>query len=436
MIRESTILVTIFLTILTVVIPRRYFLLPYILAACFIPTDQRIIVMGLDFTVLRILIAVGVLRILIYGEQSRIKLNKLDQILLAWALCSAAIYIIQWMNLKAVINRSGALFDIIGLYWLFRQKLRSYGDFRLACSLLAMSALILVPLVALEWSTGQNPFAVLGKAVTDIRAQRYRCQAAFPHSIMMGLFWATSVPLFIGLAVIEKKKLFYAMAAAAGIFLVAASASTTPILTLISIMAIMFLFKWRQHAGRAGLCLLALLTALHIVMQAPVWHLLARVNVVGASTGWHRYNLIDKAIEHFDQWAFIGCRSTEHWGSGLGDVTNQFILEGVRGGLITLLIFLAMIYLVLKALANLSVRCTGYKEQFLVWCLFSAIAGHCVAFFGVSYFGQISMLWYMMLAATALFIEYNCFLENSISPGRSKPLSASKYSLANASCSS
>ena len=370
--------------------------------------------MGLDFTVLRILIVAGVLRILICGEQRYIKWNKLDLMILTWAFCGALIYIIQWMNTKAIVNRSGVIFDIVGLYWLFRQKIRSWNDVRFVLTLFALSALILSPLVALEWSTGKNPFVNLGRAITKVRAEHYRCQAAFPHSIMLGLFWTTLVPLFVGLGLTENKRILYWIAVAAAVFIVVASASSTPILVLAVVLLCLSGFKWRQYTSRIGLSLLVLLTALHIIMRAPVWHLLARVNVIGASTGWHRYNLIDKAIEHFDEWMLIGCRNTDHWGFGLGDVTNQFILQGVRGGLITLLIFLVMIWLALKTLLTLSLRGKDDKEQFLIWCLFITIIAHCVAFMGVSYFGQITMLWYMMLAIVALLVEYKDSLESSV----------------------
>lgn len=370
--------------------------------------------MGLDFTVLRILIVAGVLRILICGEQRYIKWNKLDLMILTWAFCGALIYIIQWMNTKAIVNRSGVIFDIVGLYWLFRQKIRSWNDVRFVLTLFALSALILSPLVALEWSTGQNPFVNLGRVITKVRAEHYRCQAAFPHSIMLGLFWATLVPLFVGLGLTENKRILYWIAVAAAVFIVVASASSTPMLVLAVVLLCLSGFKWRRYTSRIGLSLLVLLTALHIVMRAPVWHLLARVNVIGASTGWHRYNLIDKAIEHFDEWMLIGCRNTDHWGFGLGDVTNQFILQGVRGGLITLLIFLVMIWLALKTLLTLSLLGKDDKEQFLIWCLFVTIIAHCAAFMGVSYFGQITMLWYMMLAIVALLVEYKDLLESSV----------------------
>ena len=287
--------------------------------------------------------------------------------------------------------------------------------------------MVLVPLVALEWSTGRNPFVILGRVMTNVRAEQYRCQAAFPHSIMLGLFWVALVPLFVGLGITQKKKAIYWIAAAASVFITMASASSTPVLVLAIILLGLLWFRWRRFTAKAGLCLAGLLAALHIVMRAPVWHLLARINVVGASTGWHRYNLIDKAIEHFDEWFLIGCRTTEHWGFGLGDVTNQYILEGVRGGFITLLIFLVIIYRVLKTLLNLSLQEKDSKEQFLIWCLFTMIIGHCVAFMGVSYFGQITMLWYMMLAIAGLLTEYESVLANA-----ADKVYSAKLSLANA----
>jgi hypothetical protein len=383
--------------------------------------------MGLDFTILRILVVAGVLRIMLYGEQRSVRWNILDMTILLWVFCGAFIYVIQWMSTRAIINRLGVIFDVVGLYWLFRQKICSWNDVKFVFTLLAISVVILVPLVALEWSTGRNPFVVLGKVMTNVRAERYRCQGSFPHSIMLGLFCATLVPLFVGLGITQNKRIFYWIAVTAAVFIIIASASSTPILVLVIVLLGLVWFKWRHLTGKTGLYLVALLIALHIVMQAPVWHLFARIDVIGGSTGWHRYNLIDKAIEHFGEWVFIGCRTTDHWGFGLGDVTNQYILEGVRGGFITLLLFLVMIYRVLKTLLHLSLQEKGSKERFLIWCLFTMIIGHCVAFLGVSYFGQITMLWYMMLAIAGLLAEYESFLANAADKAYS-----AKLSLANA----
>jgi hypothetical protein len=332
--------------------------------------------------------------------------------ILLWAFCGALIYVIQWGNSSAIINRSGFLFDVIGLYYLFRMHIQSWEDVKFLFTLLAYSAVLLLPLVIIEWSTGCNPFVVLGKVITNVRAQRFRCQAAFPHSIMLGLFWSTLVPVFIGFAITEKK-LIYWIATVCSLFIIVASASSTPILVLAVTLGCICLFNYRQYTKSLFTGLLLISISLHVVMNAPVWHLLARINVIGSSTGWHRYNLINQAIQHFNEWILIGCRNTESWGFGLGDVTNQFVLEGVRGGGITLVFFIMIIYKSSKTLLRLSFLEIDRGQSFLIWCFYSAMAGHCIAFLGVSYFGQIKMLWYIMLATTSLLLEYSYSLEES-----------------------
>jgi hypothetical protein len=405
MIYQTTILITVLLAILLFVVPKKYFLLPFILCACFVPADQRVIIFDLDFTPLRVLVLVGFFRVILRGERLTFKWNRFDKLVLVWAICGALIYIIQWTDMRALIYKCGVLFDVIGLYWLFRINISSWGDIKLATKVFAVCSLVLAVLVGLEWATGKNPFAILGRVGTVVREGRYRCQASFPHSIMLGLFWATLVPLFIGFARQDKSKLLLWSAVAASIFIAGATASSTPILTLLIVLIILCAYRWRKYMVCAGWGLFASLVALHIVMKAPVWHLISRIGVVGGSTGWHRYILIDKAISHFGEWMFLGCRSTAHWGWGLTDLTNQYVIEGVRGGFVTLALFLVMIYMALRILLRLSIQHQEHKQQFLAWCLFVAIIGHCVAFLGVSYFGQIMMWWYMTLAAVSFLYD-------------------------------
>jgi hypothetical protein len=207
-----------------------------------------------------------------------------------------------------------------------------------------------------------------------------------------------------------KKKLLYLAATTASIFIVAASASSTPLLSLVVVLAGVLLFKWRSYTPVANWCLVAGLTFLHFVMQKPVWHLLARMDIIGGSTGWHRYILIDRAIKHFNEWAILGYRSTEHWGWGMQDVTNQFVFEGVRGGIITLIFFLALLFVMFRTTLRCSLRESTYNHRVLSWCFFVSLAGHCVSFLSVSYFGQIMMLWYMTLAVTAFLVRRAAFL--------------------------
>ncbi|HPD45734.1 MAG TPA: hypothetical protein P5279_01780 [Anaerohalosphaeraceae bacterium] len=402
---QFTISIAVLLAVMTLIVPRRFVLAPFVIAACFVPTDQRVIIMELDFTVLRMLVVVGVLRVFLYGEYRPLRYTAIDYLLLAWAVVGSVVFIAREGDTEAVINRAGYAFNAVGLYWLFRQNLVTWDSLKHVFALFAVAALVSLPLVLIESTTGANPFVYLGKVITAVREEKLRCQGAFPHSIMMGLYWAVLTPVFLALARVEKHKLLYPAACVASIVIIAATASSTPILVFLMTVAVFGVFAWRQYTSVAVWASVGALTALHIVMNAPVWHLLARVNVIGGSTGWHRYNLIDKAIRHFGEWMLMGCSRTDHWGFGLEDVTNQYVLEGVRGGAVTLLLFVALMYVVMKTLLRSSLAHSDRRSRFLAWSLFAMMFAHGVGFIGASYFGQITVLWYLTLAAAAMLAE-------------------------------
>jgi len=392
--------------------PRKHFILPFILGACFVPVDQRIIIESLDFTPVRILILVGVLRILLRNEWRPVKLNIFDKTLLAWAICGAIVYVLQWGDMRAVIYKCGVLYDILGLYGLFRHSIRSWQDVRYTIKILALCLLIMTPFIMLEWSTGRNPFALIGMVVTEVRDGHLRCQASFQISILMGVFWATMFPLFFSMAMTDKNKLLYWGAVIASIAAVFASASSTPLGALIVVLLIIGAFKWRQHTSIAWMGFFVLLVGLHLVMKAPVWHLLARVNIVEGSTGWYRYYLIEQAVNHFSEWAWLGTRDTSGWEYRFDnphqfDITNQFVLEGVLGGAVTLCLFIVLIGLGFHTLAKHYRQSHERQQLWISWGLFVAMIANCVSFLGVSYFGQIWILLYLQFGIIGFIAQEN-----------------------------
>jgi hypothetical protein len=394
----TTVAISVLLALVIFLVPRKYLLVPFVVTACFIPVDQRIIIAGLDFTVLRILILVGVTRLFLRSEVIAVRWNRFDYLYCAWALVGSFVYTIQHETFSAAINRCGVLFDMLGLYWLFRQKVNSLADVNRVIWLLAWCAIGLVPLVMLEWVTGRNPFEILGRVVTLVREGRYRCQASFPHAIMLGIFWASLVPVFIGMALAERKTKLYWSALAASVIIIVLTASSTPLATLMQVLLLMCIFRYRRHGKAILWGFVGLLCCLHMVMEAPVWHLIARANLTAGSTGWHRFFLMDQAINRFGEWAFLGVTSTGHWGRGLQDVTNQYVLEGVRGGMITLIIFVCLLYITIRTFGRFSLSPMAKGKQWLYWTLAVAMLGHCLAFIAVSYFGQILLLFYLFLA--------------------------------------
>ena len=74
-----------------------------------------------------------------------------------------------------------------------------------------------------------------------------------------------------------------------------------------------WMFAMRGSLRTILACLVGLACVLHIVMKAPVWHLIARITVFDASTGWHRYWVIDQSLRHIGDWWLLGTTSTLSW---------------------------------------------------------------------------------------------------------------------------
>ena len=158
----------------------------------------------------------------------------------------------------------------------------------------------------------------------------------------------------------------------------------------------MFLMRYQMREVRWGIALT--LTFLHMIKERPVWSLIARASAVGGGTGWHRYKLIDAFVQRFHEWWLVGTTSTAHWGWGLQDVTNQYVLEGVRGGLVALILFLAIIVLAFQGVGRVWRLCRHDPYRLaLSWALGVSLFVHSMNFLGVSYFGQIHIAWYLVL---------------------------------------
>ena len=404
-INPVTAIIAVCLVVVCFVVPRKYLLVPVILTACFLPADQRFMLGELDFPIIRVMIIALALRLWVRGEIISVQWNGFDKVFIAWMAAGTIAYVLLWLTPGAVIYKCGRWLEVVGLYWVFRQTVRSWNDIGFAFVVLAICALLLTPFAAYESATGNNPFRALGRVHTVVRQGEYRCQASFPHSIIFGLFWAVNVPMFVAFVVRGWCRILFAAATAASVFMIFITASSTPLGALIAGALLLALYTWRQYTRSAIWALVVMLTALHLIMNRPVWHLLSRIRLISGSTGYHRFHLIDQAVRHFGEWVVLGTRSTAHWGYGLFDVTNQYIAEGTMGGLATLILFVVMVYRASKIFLAGSLNPGAQVYRLIYWGLFVTMMAHCVSFLGVSYFGQISILWYMILAVAALFYD-------------------------------
>src|SRR5262249_40034135 len=146
-------------------------------------------------------------------------------------------------------------------------------------------------------------------------------------------------------------------------------------------------FRMRMRLIRwAGIFVLF---ALILAMKAPVYYLIARIDIVGGSTGWHRARLMESSVEHLNEWWFAGTDYTRHWmDEGIGndptqvDITNHYIRMGVTGGLPLVLLFMWTLKTGFSIVGHgMRGNSDGDSHQrFMLWALGCALFAHTATF--------------------------------------------------------
>lgn len=411
-------LLVLLLTMLLILSRKRaYVYMGIAIVIAFLPGSQRIVIGSLDFPFIRIAVIVGFIRCVIYQE-ARIRAWAVpDTLVLVWVLWSSATQFLVYSRIDASITRFGFAIDAAGMYFLARFLVRSRQD---VIDLLKMASIVAIcsaPFFLIESQTGRNIFSQLGGVpeYSLVRNGRLRCQGPFSHPIMAGLFWAMWLPSVVSMAVaLRRDRILWILGCTAILIIVYATASSTPVMAVILGVGTLLLYPGRKWLSVAVWCGLFAAAGLHLVMAKGVHHVLARINIVSGSTGWHRYYLMDEAINHFGEWFLIGTESTAHWGLGLSDVTNQFVLEATKGGLVGMVVFTAILILVMRANGSAAIHAQDRAVSLINWGFFAGLIAMTFSFIGVSLFGA-AISGYFLFQGTAM-----SYAQLSTVPGRRK----------------
>jgi hypothetical protein len=402
---------------LILLLPRKYVVWPVIGAAFLIPLGQEILISGLHFSVYRIIILTVAVRMLlsmfsspegVFGD----RLGTLDVVFLLWALLRAFAGVLVFsFNSGALVYQAGFLLDALGGYFVLRYLIRDEDDiYRTLRAFAAVSCVIAICMI-FERLSQVNVFGLLGgvRVSPEIRNGSVRSQGPFQHELLAGTFGATLLPLFFLLWKTGKSKALAALGAIAATAMVLTSQSSTPVLAYGAGLAAICAWPLRRHMRLIRWGTVFALISLHLVMKAPVWYLIQRVDVIGGSSGYHRATLVNDFITHFSDWWLVGTTEMALWGFNMWDMCNQFVAEGEVGGLATFICFVALICICFSRIgtARTAVPNDPGKEWFF-WIFGAALFSHVVAFFGISYFDQTRFAWFALLVmiqtATAPYV--------------------------------
>jgi hypothetical protein len=214
---------------------------------------------------------------------------------------------------------------------------------------------------------------------------------------LAGAFGATLVPLLIGIWKDSRKVAIMGLIAA--VTMAATSAESTSVLTLAAGIGALCLWPLRNRMRAIRWGIVIVLVGLQMVMKAPVWALIARIDLTGSSTSFDRFILIDNCIRHFGDWWLLGVKDYNSWGFDMWDLCNQYVAYAETGGLATLVFFIAIIArsfgFIKKARAAVA---NNPQQEWFLWCLWAALFSHVVGYFGLGYGDQMQFAWFALLA--------------------------------------
>lgn len=408
-----TLTVAVIFSLLAITLRPGYALAAYITALLWYPSYLVISIGTIDISVSRIVVAVLLFRCLCDSRiLSKFSWSQLD----TWVTLSMVVYVgvfcVTWPLLPAIENRSGFLMDTWLAYIVARFIIT---DRATLISIIKCISAVLVPIAILglvESVTGRQPFLPLGRfcpwwgGIRRILEKRWgltRARGPFNHPIAFGGGFAMFLPLIYFLR--HQKSHWLVLAyVLSGVALIGALSSMSSGPWVMVIMAIFCLAMERYKRLVKPLLIFSVFSCIFIGVASnrPFHHVIASyANPLGGA-GWHRAGLIDMAIERFDEWWLVGYGSKDPgWGYYLGqswtDVTNHFILAGVKYGILGVVVLCGLLITAFRGLSHAYKKTADPEMKSLCWSLGSILFAVAVAWMSVSFLGQLESLFYCIL---------------------------------------
>lgn len=385
--------------------------LSLLVGVLYLPQTFIMSIAGIEFTPLRLLLVVALTRLIMKREYVTFKYNEVDRQMVIFQISIFTFHLLRHIvnpsPIDSIPYSCGKLIETNLVYFLFRCWFKGYETY---INFIKKLAILLIPLAILmfvEVKTGLNHFSYIGGVplYSTYREGAFRAQGSFRGPITAGSTGAALFPLFIGLFIDNKVRLYAVVGVIATISIVLCAHSSGALIGLATAIVALFMWHIRAKMSTVRWTIFASLVFLHIAMKAPVWFLIAKMSNIVGGGGWHRSNLIDQFLNNFRQWWLMGMplEWTANWAatqldSGHIDITNEFVSVGLKGGLVSLLLFIYLIKLIFKR-AGLGIITTDeIFHKFILWSLGCSLIAHVFIQISVTYFDQSFVFWYLTIA--------------------------------------
>ena len=428
--------------VLILVLPRGKAIVPFLLAFFTIPMGQVLVVGGFHFTALRILILAGLVRRASLRKSSASKypggFSGLDAVVVLWSVSAVIAFWLEFMDRQAFINGLGNLLDTLGGYLVVRFLIPDGEAIRHTIKAVAVICAINGVCMINEQISHVNVFGLLGGISTEVtvRDGHIRSSGVMGY-LCAGAFAGVLIPLFLWLWTEGKSRMAACVGVAGATAMVITSYSSTSWLAMAGSFVGLAFWPLRKQMRLIRWGLVTIMVGLHLVMKAPVWALIARIDLTGSSSGDQRYYLVDMTIRHFSDWWLLGTKNYVTWGWDSWDLCNQFVAVALTGGLLTLIFYISIFSRGFGVIGNARKHGkrgprSGMVPLVLGLNLFATVVAH----FGINYMAQLIMGFFPLVACISVATfeatqhsvrtsEFPGEMELACIPGSSRDLSAS-----------
>jgi hypothetical protein len=425
--------------VLILMLPRRKAIAPFLLAFFTIPIGEVVVLAGFHFTALRILILAVLIRMAFSLGSSprdkRVRFNGVDWAVVLWSVSAGVAFCLQYMVAQAYVRSVGDLLDMLGGYLAVRFLIPDGETVRRAIKVLAAVCVINGACMINEQISHINVFGLLGGISTEVTVRGGHIRSGgVMGCIYAGAFAGILIPLFIWLWTEGKSRMVAFAGFAGAMAMVVTSFSSTSLMSFGASFLGLALWTLRKRMFLVFWGFVSMLVGLQLVMKAPVWALIRRIDLTGSSSGYQRYQLVDMTIRHFSDWWLIGYKHYDTWGFMSWDTVNQFVDVALKGGLLVLIFYILIFNRGFKRIGRARKLVEGEREQeWLLWCLGSALFSTVVTCFGINFMAQLSMGLFPLLVciSVATFEATQAVTQNVDVPTRDRfaftPVAAGSY---------
>ncbi len=381
------------------VLPRRKAITPFLFAFFTIPIEQVFVLGGFHFTALRFLILAGLARRAFSRKASSDRFCGADWAVVLWSISAVVCFCLEYRETGAVVRQAGNLLDTLGGFLVVRFLIPDGETMRRTLKTLAVISVVLGICMVYEQVGHRNVFGYLGGPSVEVVVRNGHVRSgATLGCLHAGAFAGVLIPLFLWLWTEGKSRMMAYAGFIGATAMVITTHSSTSYLAIGGSFLGLALWPLRNRVRLLRWGLVCVLVGLHMVMKAPVWALIQRIDLTGSSSGSQRFMLVDMTIRHFSDWWLLGTKAYIDWGWESWDLCNQFVAVALTGGLLTLIFYIAIFQRSFSSIGTARKLVIGDRgQEWLLWCLGSSLFATVVAHFGINYMAQLIMAFFPLV---------------------------------------